>query len=134
MDRSIPYSSLTIFTAYSIWSICLNSSCTLALSLVKSCIPFSRYDISFCHSFSLIDDVPVNFSIVFLALRYLSISLKNFCLEILLEHSPASKFLNEVVLSSNHFFRFYLLKSFLVFLRFYPSFVRLPDGLLSLFY
>ena len=74
MDRSIPYSSLTIFTAYLIWSICLNSSCTLALSSVKSCISFSRFDISFCQSRNFIDDVPVNFSMVFLALWYLSIS------------------------------------------------------------
>ena len=74
MDRSIPYSSLTIFTAYLIWSICLNSSCTLALSSVKFCISFSRLDIYFCQSRNFIADVPVNFSMVFLALRYLSIS------------------------------------------------------------
>lgn len=74
MDKSMPYSSLTIFTAYLVWSICLNSSCILALSLVKSCICFSRLDISFCQSLNFMADVPVNFSMVFLALWYLSIS------------------------------------------------------------
>ena len=74
MDKSMPYSSLTIFTAYLIWSICLNSSWILILSLFKTSISFSSFVISFCQSFNFMAEVPVNFSIVFLALWYLSIS------------------------------------------------------------